>query len=182
MVDPRKHFETEAVLTSEGEVSLKGGQDTWDALLDYFGPDAHLNLDIWLWEKKRSTASNRFYFGVIVRRIAEQQQMSVIDVHKALKLRLLEKPLVFTDHSTGEIIDEIVVGGETHTMTQKEFNWYVRSAELFGAEFFGLDFTSGGRDEFYGSLSTETRSKAGAAEAESGSTEETQPTGIDKRP
>jgi hypothetical protein len=149
VTDPRKHFDTEATLTEGG---LSFGHGMIEAMLDYFGPDAHLNLDIWLWGKKRSTASNRFYFGVIVRRIAEQQGMTVIDVHKALKLRLLEKPLVFTDHSTGEIIDEIVVGGETHTMTQKEFNWYVRSAELFGAEFFGLDFTSGERDEFYTSM------------------------------
>ena len=175
MTDPRKHFETEATFTEENGFQFKGGADTVDALFEFFGGDAHLNVDLWLWEKKRSTASNRYYFGVIVRRIAEQQQMSVIDVHKGLKLRLLEKPLVFTDPSTGEIIDEIIVGGETHTMTQKEFNQYVRSAELFGAEFFGLDFTSGERDEFYSSLCTEARSKTGTTETESRSTKETQP-------
>ena len=155
MIDPKKTSTAEATITSGGLI-FKNQKQTLESLVGYFGEDAHLTVEMWLWEKRRSTASNRFYFGVIVRRIAEQQGMTVLDVHKALKFRLLQKPLMFIDVKTGEVIDEIVVGDDTHNMTQKEFNTFVRSAELFSTEFFGIDFTSEERNEFYNSLGPET--------------------------
>jgi len=155
VTDPKKTSTAEATITSGGLI-FKNQKQTLESLVGYFGEDAHLTVEMWLWEKRRSTASNRFYFGVIVRRIAEQQGVAVLDVHKALKFRLLQKPLMFIDVKTGEVIDEIVVGDDTHNMTQKEFNTFVRSAELFSTEFFGIDFTSEERNDFYSTLGPET--------------------------
>ena len=154
MTDPRRTVETEAVLTFHG-LTFKNNRETLANLVDYFGEGTQVFVQLWEWAKTRSVASNRYYFGVIVRRIAEQQGMTVLDVHKALKFRLLQKPLMFIDVKTGEVIDEIVVGDDTHNMTQKEFNTFVRSAEIFSSEFFNLDFTSEERNDFYSSLGPE---------------------------
>ena len=151
MTDPKRIVETEGTITVGGIV-FKNNAETLASLLEYFGEGARVFVNLWEWVKRRSTASNRYYFGVIVRRIAEQQKMDVADVHEGLKLRLLRKPLMYIDVKTGEIIDELEVGGQTHTMSQKEFNDYVRGAELFAMEFFGLDFTSQERNDFYESL------------------------------
>ena len=152
MTDPKRAVEMEAMLTAGG-LTFKNNRETLANLTEYFGADAQVFVSVWEWAKTRSVASNRYYFGVIVRRIAEQQKMSVDDVHEGLKMRLLRKPLVYVDPKTGEIIDEVEVGGQTHRMTQKQFNEYVRAAELFAMEFFGLDFTSQERETFYAGLS-----------------------------
>jgi hypothetical protein len=81
----------------------------------------------------RSLDQNRFYWGVVLRTIAEHTGHSVDELHEWAKAHFLPKHLAICD-GNGVVQDELVVGGSTRRLDKVEFAAYVESIRLFAAE------------------------------------------------
>lgn len=86
---------------------------------------------------RRSAAANRFYWGVVIKLIAEETGQDPQDIHDDLRDRFLRKTILYTDKSTGLIHEREFARGSSG-LTVNEFYTFVEQARLFAAEFFGM--------------------------------------------
>lgn len=86
----------------------------------------------------RSAKANRYYWSVIVKRIAAHTGYTPEETHTVLKQKFLPRTLaVLTEH--GDIVDEVVIGGTTTTLTREEFDDYCSQIRLWALEFLKVD-------------------------------------------
>jgi hypothetical protein len=90
----------------------------------------------------RRQRANRFYFGVILKLMAEESGHSVDELHELGKLRHNSKLVV--DPFTGE---ETKIAQSTAKLTIPEFSVYLERVMLDGAEWLGITFPAPRRDE-----------------------------------
>lgn len=86
---------------------------------------------------RRSAAANRYYWGVVIKLIAEETGQSEMDIHDDLRDRFLRKTITYTDKRTG-LIHEREFSRGSSGLTVSEFYEFVEHARLFAAEFFGM--------------------------------------------
>jgi hypothetical protein len=88
---------------------------------------------------RRSTQSNRYYFGVIIAEIRAEFRNRGIEatqeeMHEALKLKF--NPIKTLDENTGELLLEI--GGRTSEFNQDEMSEYIEKIMQWSAESLGI--------------------------------------------
>src|SRR5262245_8324140 len=86
----------------------------------------------------RSLEQNRFYWGVVLRTIAEYTGHSTDELHEYFKAHLLPKHLAICD-GNGEVKGELVVGGSTRRLDKVQFSEYVDGIRQFALEKLDLD-------------------------------------------
>lgn len=86
---------------------------------------------------RRSTAANRYLWGVVYRLIAEYTGQDPEDIHAEMCARFTAKTISYVNPSTGELVEMPVVT-RTSGMTVREFYLFVEKVRLFASEFFTL--------------------------------------------
>lgn len=86
-------------------------------------------------EDRRRNRANRFYWGVVLKLMAEESGHSVDDLHELGKLRHNSKIVV--DPLTGE---ETKIGQSTAKLSIPDFSVYLERVMLDGAEWLGITF------------------------------------------
>lgn len=94
-------------------------------------PDGPVRVRIEQIEKTRSAQANRYYWGVVIRAIAEHTGYT--PTHEALKQLFLPKHLAFQDHN-GDVRGDVVIGGSTRRMSGREFANYLERIRLWAME------------------------------------------------
>ncbi len=107
-------------------------------------PDGPYELEIRPFEETRRSRANRYYFGVVLKMMAEEMGQSATDVHEIEKLRHNSK--VVTDPSNGE---EVKIAQSTSKLTIQEFSDYLTAVMVDGAEFIGIVFPEPRASEEY---------------------------------
>jgi hypothetical protein len=121
--------------------------------------DGVLTLDT---EEKRSSAANRYLFGVVYREINRFTEQPVEDIHDEMCARFTSRTVHYVNPATGEIVEMEVVT-RTSGMKVSEFHAFVQNVKLFAQEFFGLTFEEPGddvRQEYERAVAREKRSSA----------------------
>lgn len=86
---------------------------------------------------RRSAAANRYYWGVVIKLIAEETGQPEQDIHDDLRDRFLRKTMTYTDKRTGLIHEREFARGSSG-LSVAEFYEFVENARLFAAEFLGM--------------------------------------------
>lgn len=81
---------------------------------------------------QRSSQSNRHYWGVVVREIAQESGMTDQETHDALKYHLLRQP--------GD--GPLVKVRSTTDLSVEEFSAYTEQCMSLGSEFYGIEWES----------------------------------------
>lgn len=97
---------------------------------------ARLTLTVEREKDRRSVEANRYYWGVVIKLIAQETGQPAQDIHDDLRDRFLRKTITYTD-SAGLIREREFSRGSSG-LTIAEFYDFVEQARLFAAEFFGL--------------------------------------------
>jgi len=86
----------------------------------------------------RSLEQNRYYFGVVLRTMAEHTGHSVDELHEWAKAHFLPKYVAICD-GNGVIQDDVIVGGSTRRLDKVQFSEYVDGIRHFALEKLDLD-------------------------------------------
>ena len=81
----------------------------------------------------RSQQQNAYYWGVIVRILAEHTGYTDVEIHDVLKAKFLPKHLAITD-GNGEVKGEFVLGGSTRNLKTAEFSEYCEHIKEWAAD------------------------------------------------
>lgn len=81
----------------------------------------------------RSINLNKYYFGVVIKLICDYTGEDHETVHLFFKKRFL--PIFFRDRYRRE---EVIYGGGTSYLTNKQFQEYIEKCCSFATEFFGI--------------------------------------------
>lgn len=81
----------------------------------------------------RSTAQNRYWWGVCVALVSEHTGYAPEEVHEIAKQMFLPKKLAICD-GNGEIKGEFVMGGSTRTLKTDEFKEFTERFKQWAAE------------------------------------------------
>jgi hypothetical protein len=107
-------------------------------------PDGPYELEIRPFEETRRSRANRYYFGVVLKMMAEESGATVDDLHEQMKLRHNAK--VVADLATGE---EVRIAQSTAKLTVSEFSDYLTLVMVDGAEYLGITFPEPRASEEY---------------------------------
>jgi hypothetical protein len=118
-------------LVEDGRFHVPDGKALLAAMRRF--ADGPVRVRIERFERTRSAQSNRFYWGVVVRAIAEHTGYTPDETHEALKQLFLPKHLAFQD-GNGVVAGEFVIGGSTRAMTGREFSDYIERIRLWAGE------------------------------------------------
>lgn len=113
-------------------------------------------------EEKRSSAANRYLFGVVYREIHKYTEQPIEDIHDEMCVRFTTETIHYTIPATGEIVEMEIVR-RTSGMKTTRFHKFVQDVKLFASEFFGLTFEEPGddvRQEYERAAAREKRSAA----------------------
>lgn len=86
----------------------------------------------------RSAKANRYYWSVIVRRISAHTGYTPEETHTVLKQKFLPRTVAVLNNN-GDVVDEVVIGGTTTTLTRDEFDDYCSRIRLWALEFLKVD-------------------------------------------
>lgn len=106
----------------------------------------HRGREVWVTVTRqqhlRSMSQSRYYWGVVVRDIADYIGEGREDTHEYLKAQHLPKRSV-------ELLDghKLEMPGTTTTLTAAEFAEYIESIRIWSAQFLGLSIPSPGEVE-----------------------------------
>jgi hypothetical protein len=98
--------------------------------------DCDAELTIAQVEDRRSVVANRYYWGVVVKAIAEDTGQAPDDVHDAMCDRFLKHRITLVN-VLGQVLD-LEVAGRSSSLSVAKFYGFVEQVRLFAAEFFGL--------------------------------------------
>ena len=107
-------------------------------------PDGPYELEIRPLEETRRSRANRYYFGVVLKMMAEESGATVDDLHEQMKMRHNAK--VVADLTTGE---EVRIAQSTAKLTVQEFSDYLTLVMVDGAEYLGITFPEPRASEEY---------------------------------
>jgi hypothetical protein len=131
-------FYAEAVLT-KGGLRFRSPASTFRAMFRFFwrkGKDEEeMPVTVAVYRGNRRTeAQNRRYWAIVTLIANYVGEPEPEDIHEVLKLRLNPKKVLIADPKTGEIIDDVTIGGSTRNMTIPRFADYMTAAEALAAE------------------------------------------------
>jgi len=86
----------------------------------------------------RAVKLNRYYFGHVLRLIAESNGDDVDDLHAFMCARFLKRRVVVVNTHNGEC-EEVEIVDRSSTLSGDEFWEFVLKVRLFAAEFFGVE-------------------------------------------
>jgi hypothetical protein len=98
-------------------------------------PNTPVEIEIRPWEETRRSQANRYYWGVVLKFMAEESGHTVDELHELMKLRHNSK--VVADPTTGE---EVKIACSTSKLTINEFSDYLEAVMLDGSEHLGIVF------------------------------------------
>jgi hypothetical protein len=98
--------------------------------------DCDAEITIASLEDRRSVVANRYYWGVVLKAIAEETETPAEDVHDAMCDRFLKHRITLVN-VLGEVLDQ-EVAGRSSKLSVAAFYRFVEQVRLFAAEFFGL--------------------------------------------
>jgi len=125
-------------VSESGKLTLDDREGFLRAMHGYAGRDVEVVVRI-ADPDQRSLASNKFYFGVVVRMIADEAGMPVDDMHEEIAAKFLT---VWSD-IPGEPPTRI----STASLGTKGFSRYVESVMAWASEFYGIRFPEPGEVE-----------------------------------
>lgn len=102
-------------------------------------PDCDGVLTLDLDEAQRSSAANRYLFGVVYEAIIEHTGQSKEDVHDEMCARFTSETITRNDPRTGRVVSFEVVR-RTSGMKVSRFHKFVQDVKLFGSEFCGVEW------------------------------------------
>lgn len=124
---------------------LHAGKVTWDDPRGFtddltFLPDGSVVVRVTLATPRalRTVKLNRYYFGHVLRLIAETNGDTLDDLHDQMCARFLTRRVTVVSPRTGEV-HELELVGRSSTLDPDEFWAFVLQVRLFAAEFFGVD-------------------------------------------
>lgn len=86
----------------------------------------------------RSVEANRYYFGVVLKRLSDYTGYTVDELHEWAKARFIPKHVAMLDKN-GDVKDDMVIGGTTTRLNRVQFYEYVEAIRQFAAESLELD-------------------------------------------
>lgn len=98
---------------------------------------ARVTVSVEAEKDRRSAAANRYYWGVVIKLIAEETGQDAQDIHDDLRDRFLRKTITYEDKRSGQVREREFARGSSG-LTVNEFYEFVEQARLFAAEFFGM--------------------------------------------
>ena len=89
-------------------------------------------------EAIRSTKFNRYYWGCVLKRIADAAEGNTAeDIHDAMCARFLSRLVFIVNHQTGEV-EETTVAERSSKLPPDRFERFVMEVREFGQVFFGI--------------------------------------------
>jgi len=86
----------------------------------------------------RAIKLNRYYFGHVLRLIAEYNGDEIDDLHDQMCARFLKRRVMVVNKRTGEM-QELEIVGRSSKLDGDDFWEFVLKVRLFAAEFFGVE-------------------------------------------
>jgi hypothetical protein len=113
MVRDRKSFDS----------AVSGLKDGWE-----------VELEVTRLRATRSQQANRYYWGVVIKALADRTGYTSDEIHELMKAKFLPKELAILN-GNGDVVDQFVLGGSTRSLDTVEFYEYVeRVREWAGTE------------------------------------------------
>jgi hypothetical protein len=109
---------------------LQEGVLTW--------PDGPVTVTIEREQATRSPQANAYYWGVVVKILAEFTGHTPDETHDVLKLKFLPKDVALAT-GMGEVVAEFVIGGSTRELTVGAFYDYVERIRQWAFEALDVD-------------------------------------------
>jgi hypothetical protein len=118
---------------SRGKLNWKGdnAQKWLAAICRLEGKD--IEVTIKAEQKRRSNRQNAYYWGIVVKVMADAAGYTPDEMHDALRHRLL-----LHRSFTNDAGEELEIPCSTAKLSAGEFEDYMRACRQFGAEFFGV--------------------------------------------
>jgi hypothetical protein len=115
----------------EGKLTV----DERERMLDELGQwaDGPVEITIERMIATRSPQANRYYWGVVIKAIAEYTGFTPDETHDILKIKFLPKDAAVAN-GNGEVIGEFVIGGSTRRLTSVKFYDYVERIRQWALE------------------------------------------------
>ncbi len=88
-------------------------------------------------KSKRSIQANSYYFGVVVKLIADETGQDAESVHEFLKRECHAQHVEMVNKATGEVY-ETWIGASTAVLNVGEFQAYVERCRAWAGQFLGL--------------------------------------------
>jgi hypothetical protein len=122
--------------TDEGKLLIQDFP-AWEHAIQEFHR-ADVTVTVRRLSARRSEKQNRFYFGKLIRPIAQHTGSDPQQIHQAMKFRFLPQHVAL-EEGNGELLEGLVYGGTTTTLSPKEFADYCDRIRLWALEFLDLD-------------------------------------------
>lgn len=100
-------------------------------------PDCDVTLTLEHDEAKRSSAANRYLWGVVYKHIHQHTGQDLEDIHDEMCARFTAETISYVNPYSGEMV-EVEVVRRTSGMKVSQFHTFVERVRLFAAEFFSL--------------------------------------------
>lgn len=101
--------------------------------------DGEYELRIERRKATRSLQSNRFYWGVVIKALADYTGYSPNEVHEICKAKFLPKQAAICDRN-GVVVDELVIGGSTAKLDPGEFTDYIEAIVTWAVQTLDMSF------------------------------------------
>ena len=101
-------------------------------------PDGPATLTVEREAATRSLEANAYYWGVVVKALADHTGYTADETHEVLKIKFLPKDVALRT-GMGEVVAEFVIGGSTRTLTVGEFFDYVERIRQWAFEALDVD-------------------------------------------
>jgi hypothetical protein len=105
-------------------------------------PDGPAQLTLEREQATRSREANAYYWGVVVKALAEHTGYTPDETHEVLKTMFLPKDVAIKT-GRGEVVAEYVIGGSTRELTVSEFYDYVERIRQWAFEKLNVDMPPG---------------------------------------
>jgi hypothetical protein len=105
-------------------------------------PDGPATLTLEREAATRSRDANAYYWGVVVKGLADYTGSTPDDMHDVLKIMFLPKDVAIKT-GVGEVVAEFVIGGSTRELTVTEFYDYVERIRQWAFEKLDVDLPPG---------------------------------------
>lgn len=96
--------------------------------------DNELEVTIKPWRNSRSDNQNRYYWGIVIKIIAEETGMLPLQVHELMKEQFLRE-MAYMKTKSG--IKEVSIPGSSASLYTSEFEQYLSDIRAWASEFLG---------------------------------------------
>lgn len=121
---------TTATVT-RGKLFIRNRRD-FDRLVAQLPDGWEMELSLTRLRATRSVQANAYYWGVVLKALAEHTGYTADEMHDVCKAKFLSKHLAL-QNGNGEIVGEFVLGGSTRKLKTNEFYDYVEAIRQWAA-------------------------------------------------